>query len=242
MSRLFSLRTFVSAVALSCGLAGSLALWAQAPKQETAKPSAADKTASSAKSPVVLFPIVMMENFFSKSEVVQELGLTESQVESIKHRVQSGRLEFDRATRFTPGARPNNGPNFQESLTAIQNRTKEDVEKLLLPHQAARFRQLALRFKYTDAGSGVRVYLSDEFQAELGYTDKQRDEIQDELLRVERETREAVEKIIADGRARIQNRLTTEQRAKAEELAGPAFEFRKETPEEVRARIRRGLR
>ncbi len=55
----------------------------------------------------------------------------------------------------------------------------------------------------------------------------------------EREVQLAVERVMAEGRARIQRLLTDEQRAKSSELIGTPFVFARESPEDVRAKIRR---
>ena len=93
-------------------------------------------------------------------------------------------------------------------------------------------RQLSLQMKYP-AGN-LRVYASPEFKSELEYSLDQETAIKSQLEATDREVQLAVERVLAEGRARIQRILTEEQRSKSVDMLGAPFTFTRETPEEVR--------
>lgn len=204
-------------------------IWAQAP------PAANGTT----RPPAVLMTVQQLEELIAKGEVVAELGLDEAQIRDINQRLQAAQSDLNNEVQMLQLKRQDL-PNIQQRIGAIHNRAKSEVEHLLLPQQVMRLRQLALQKKYSN--QGLLVYTSEEFQRELGYSADLRTAIRGDLVAAEQEVRDAIERINAKTRARIQSRLTAEQLAKSESLVGPPFKFEKETPEQVRARIRNGVR
>ncbi|MFO0903524.1 MAG: hypothetical protein U0939_11015 [Pirellulales bacterium] len=190
------------------------------------------------KQSTITLPIQRMEEFFGRQEVVAELGLLDAQVEEIQNRLQKGLQQLSSIPRFTPDRKPVGLAGMQAAMVEVHLQTRKDIEQMLLPHQALRFRQLALQFNYPN--QMLLIYTSDEFSKELGYTPELRSAIRDEISQSDREIREAVERAQQAARARIQARFTAEQRAKAEELVGAPFKFERETPDQIRARLRKG--
>ncbi|MFO0869520.1 MAG: hypothetical protein U0935_11360 [Pirellulales bacterium] len=183
-----------------------------------------------------VIPVPILEQFLTRKDVIGELGLIDDQIAALNRRIRAANEELAQASRL-PLIAARDPQKMQERIVRIHVDTQQSVEQELLPHQRKRMRQLSLQMKYP-AGS-LRMYSSPEFSAELEYTADQEAAIRAQLEATEREVQLAVERVMAEGRARIQRLLTEEQRAKSSELIGTPFVFARESPEDVRAKIRR---
>lgn len=183
-----------------------------------------------------VIPVQMLEQFLFRKDVVNELGLIDEQIDNLTHRIRAAQQEIMLAARPTPGVIPQ-GPQLQEKMIRIYTQAHRAIESELLPHQRIRMRQLAIQLRYQ--GGNLRVYTSPEFLANLEYTPDQQAAIAAQQETTEKEIQQTVERLLAEGRARIQRVMTPEQRVKSEEMLGTPFVFVRETQDEFRNRMRR---
>ena len=114
---------------------------------------------------------------------------------------------------------------FEEVRTRMEELNKsveERLQKVLLPHQFDRLKQIDVQARVQRGGAAV---LTDGELAEtLGLTEAQREQIRERAEQVQQDLDAKIRQLRLDARNQLLEVLTTEQRAKLESMMGAEFD------------------
>lgn len=161
----------------------------------------------------------------NSENVRKELDLVDQQYEEL----QSLSTEIQkRAATEIRNLDFSNVKNVSVKIRGIQRDMEKDIENLLLPHQVKRLRQIHVRSRLR-GGSLARLLTSDPVKSDLELTEDQSEELIESEKEIEAELQEKIAKLRAEAREELLDRLKPEQRKKADELLGDAFEFERKS-------------
>ncbi len=160
-------------------------------------------------------------DLLANPEVRKDLEMVETQFEELRNsndEIQKRAADQIRSLDFS------DANNLIDRIREIRNQSEQELQATLLPHQMERLRQIAAQSQLRRR-SLVEILTSEPIKTRLDITDNQSDELKD----AEREIREDLEQQILKLREQAQKRLLAklkpEQREKAEQIFGEAFEF-----------------
>jgi len=181
----------------------------------------------------------------NNSSIQKDLELVEDQMESIRA-VQS---EFGKKIRDQIGdiSKGNFDPErmsgLKDIIADIQAQKKEEINKLLLPHQQDRLRQVALQMKMKSRGTSSAL-TSDEVAEELGITVEQIEELKERAKKLQKEIEEKTNQLKENAKQELIGILTPAQQKKLKEMIGDEYkpepnDWQSRIPGRVRQRINR---
>lgn len=176
--------------------------------------------------------------WLANDQMVDELDILPDQKEKLtklRNNMQSKMTEAYQAINFKdikPQERTN---KYYEVMNKIADEIAKEVEKILLPHQIKRLKQIMTQTRLQQLGyGGGTAVLGDDLAKELGITDEQREELKkkEEEVRkdLQKKTQEFYKKLQEESREKILSVLTTAQRKKLDELIGAKFEWKWQQP------------
>jgi Spy/CpxP family protein refolding chaperone len=152
----------------------------------------------------------------NRSDVQKELELVDEQIDQIgKIPPINMREMFEQVSDLS---RDEQRAKMGELMKAAQDKTKNAIKEILLPHQAERLGQLVIQFQMR---GGAGLTSSEDLAKQLNITDEQREKLRTKARGLEQELRK---KLLAD----LLKELTPEQQAKYKELVGEPFEFQQD--------------
>ena len=120
-----------------------------------------------------------------------------------------------------------NNDELRETMRKANEETQAEVEKVLLPHQSKRLKQLEAQMQMR--GRGVLGGLADGNIAEkLGVSEDQREKLRDKARDLDAELRKKTAEIRKQLQDQLMASLSDEQRSQYKELIGEPFEFKDE--------------
>ncbi len=120
-------------------------------------------------------------------------------------------------------------------MREVQTEMQKDVDKILLPHQRDRLKQLALQQSIRYRGMSGALG-GDTLSKELGLTEKQKEKLRAKAEEVQKKLQERIAKLRKEAEEDLLDVLTPEQQAKIKKLIGEQFEM----PQRDRGRGGRG--
>lgn len=157
-------------------------------------------------------------------EVRSELELLDDQVQQLREIEEEMRnkIRSEMGGRFRDGGRP----DFEE-MRARFDELRAEVEgriaEVLTTQQMERLRQIDTQ-QQLDRG-GARSLMGGPLADKLGLTDEQKAELRDKAREIQAEMQEKMAAARAEARDKLLEVLTSEQRAKLDELTGAPFEM-----------------
>lgn len=110
---------------------------------------------------------------------------------------------------------------FGQIMAEIREETQKQIDKILLPHQGERLRQIEFQLSARRSG-GV---LSGELADELGITEAQREEMRAAAEKAFEELREKQRQLQQEAQEKILAVLSPAQRARYKQLVGEPFDY-----------------
>jgi hypothetical protein len=156
--------------------------------------------------------------------VQKELELLDEQREQIRQ-MQN---EFAKEIKSkVDGAMKEGGPGRErigEVISEINQRRKERLSEILLPHQIDRLKQISFQSNVSQGGLGSAL-ASKALAEELGIDDEQREALKKKAEELNKEFEEKVTKLKVEMREELMDELSPEQQKKIKELLGQEFKF-----------------
>jgi len=177
--------------------------------------------------------------WLTNDQMVGELGILPEQKEKLdklRTDMQTKTTEAYKSINFNeikPEERTN---KYYEVMNKVSDETAKEVEKILLPHQIKRLKQIMTqtRLQQLGYGGGAAVLGGDDLASELGITDQQLEELKkkEEEVRqeIQKKSQEFYKKLQEESREKIFSVLTPKQRRKLDELIGERFEWKYQQP------------
>jgi len=164
-----------------------------------------------------------------QQDVQKEIELTDDQGAELQTLAESIRSEIGEEMQgMFQGMRELSDEERETRMTEIRARFEEigkdaesRMQKVLLPHQFDRLKQIDLQSRLQRGGAAA---LSEGELAEtLGLTETQRDELREKQEQVQKELDEKIGQLRVEARNQLLEVLTPEQRAKLEGMMGSDF-------------------
>jgi hypothetical protein len=114
--------------------------------------------------------------------------------------------------------------NVISQIQGIRDEAQSELRAVLLPHQVKRLQQIKMQ-SLLRRRSLVEVLTRDPIKSELEITEGQSDELRAFEKEVETDLAREIAKLQEKARGRLLSKLEPEQKSKAEEMIGDAFEF-----------------
>jgi Spy/CpxP family protein refolding chaperone len=172
-------------------------------------------------------PIDLLQN----ASVQKELELLDDQLAQVRTLAETNRnnnslREAFGQLRDLPEEQRRDRIN--ELLTANREATQKEIDKILLPHQSERLRQIEYQVSMRRGGG---IGISGRLAEELGITEQQQEELQAAAEKAMEEMRAAQAKLQEEARQKVLATLSPAQQAKYKELVGEPFDYVPEQPQ-----------
>ncbi|MEM7453585.1 MAG: hypothetical protein AAF456_04440 [Planctomycetota bacterium] len=156
--------------------------------------------------------------------VQKDLELVDDQLEQVLDmQRRHGEQIRDALGDIRNGITPEGVERLQETIAALKDRQKDELNDLLLPHQQERLRQVALQMQMQSRGTAGAL-TSEQFAEELGITDEQKERLRERSQELQEELQRQYEELREQAKEELLSELTPEQRAKLDEMTGDEFE------------------
>lgn len=160
-------------------------------------------------------------------EVRDELEIVDDQLEDLREIEQEVRGEmremFSGMRDLGPEERREKWESMREQMQELRSSVDGRVKEVLLPHQFERLEQIHLQ--QSVQRRGMSATLSGPLAEKLGLTEEQQQQISEKAQELQAEMQEKINQIRQDARNELLEMLTSEQRAKLEELQGETFDM-----------------
>lgn len=164
-----------------------------------------------------------------QQEVQQEIELSEDQEselrtlgETIRNEIR-GEMQgmFQEIRDLSDEERQTRIAEIRARFAEINQDAETRMQKVLLPHQFDRLKQIDLQSRIQRGGAGALT--EGELAETLGLSESQRDQIRDKAAEVQKELDKKISQLRIEARNQLLEVLTTEQRAKLESMMGTEF-------------------
>ena len=165
-------------------------------------------------------------SMLSNKSVQEDLELVGDQLD----KVNEIRQDFDKELREQfeiLKSDPQAGQDLAERIQEIQQAKKEKIEGMLLPHQLERLKQVQLQTKMQQRGTAATL-ASKELAEALGIDADQKKRIKKRAKELSEELAKRTAELKEEIRNKLLEELTSDQKAKLEELRGEKFEYKKQ--------------
>jgi Spy/CpxP family protein refolding chaperone len=172
-----------------------------------------------------------MASLVVRDEVQQELQLVDEQKDKVRTITDEARnkLRDQLRTMFTQTGNLSDEERrarFGEIRTKVEGvsaETDKQLEKVLLPHQLDRLKQIDLQSKLQQRGA--QALTSGDVAKALNLTDEQREKLEKRAAEVQQELQTQIKQLQADARKKMLDVLTADQRAQLEKMMGQQFDM-----------------
>jgi hypothetical protein len=169
-------------------------------------------------------PTEASEFLLNNPGVQQELELLDEQRDQIRQ-MQS---EFGSEIKTKiDGVMKEGGPGrdkIGEVINEINQRRKERLSEILLPHQIDRLKQISFQMNVNQGGLGSAL-TSKALTEQLGINDDQQEALKKKAEELNKEFEEKVAKLKVEMREELMDELTPEQQKKIKDLLGQDFKL-----------------
>lgn len=177
-------------------------------------------------------PFAMLQ----REDVQQELELLEEQKTQVKAAVEKSRERMGELFRGAGGrgggAAGGEGNDRRDELRDTMRKFNEEmqaeVDKILLPHQSKRLKQLEVQNQMRGRMMGA---LEGDLAKDLGISEEQQDKLREKAQRLETELRKKMAEVRKQMQDQLLADLSPEQRKQFNDLVGDPFEFKDQPPQ-----------
>jgi Spy/CpxP family protein refolding chaperone len=164
-----------------------------------------------------------------RDEVQQEIGLLDEQQEQLtaitdefSQRIRDEfRGAFAQLGDVSDEERRARFDEIRAGMETMLKETEGKIEKVLMPHQFQRLKQIDLQTRIQQGG--VAALTGDELVEALGLTSRQQDQLRERSEEVQQEMQDQIQQLQLDARNKLLEVLTPEQRAKLQSMMGEDF-------------------
>ena len=163
-------------------------------------------------------------SMLSDPSVRKDLELVDEQMD----RIREVNKEFGQRIRDSlgdlskDGFDPAQASKLKDIIGDIQRQKQEEIDKLLLPHQIDRLKQVALQMQMKSRGT-ANALSNDKIAEALGLTEEQIKNLKSRSTELQQEIAEKTKKLQADAKEELIGMLTSEQQQKLKEMMGDDF-------------------
>jgi hypothetical protein len=158
----------------------------------------------------------------SDPNVRAELEMVDDQYEDLKRlnsEIQERTASQLRGLDFQDTA------NLAKQIRFIRERSNEDLDAVLLPHQLDRLRQIQMQSQLKRR-SLVDILTNDPLKSDLDITDQQSEQLREEEKEIEEDLAREIAKLRERARDRLLSKLKPSQKSEIEKMIGDTFEFK----------------
>jgi len=157
----------------------------------------------------------------SNRKIREDIEMVDDQYEQLKDlhsQIQSRLGERIRSIDFS------DTESAAAEISRIRKSAEEDMDKLLLPHQTKRLKQIRMQSQL-QRRSLVEILSSNPFKADLEISDQQLKELRDSNKEIQADLQREIEELREKARKKLLSKLDKNQRNQIEEMLGDRFEF-----------------
>jgi len=170
-------------------------------------------------------------NLLQTQEVQSELELNDDQLEKLRAMGDEVRNQirdemqgaFQGMRDMTDEERQAKFEEIRAKVDVMRKDGEAKVQKLLLPHQWDRLKQLDLQQRIQQGGANALT--EGELADTLGLTDAQKEQLKQKSEEVQKSLQDKISQLRADARNQLLDVLTSEQRAKLQTMMGDQFKL-----------------
>lgn len=167
----------------------------------------------------------------SRDEVQQELQLVDEQKDKVRGITDEMRNKvrdqmrdvFTQMRDLSDDERRAKFGEIRTKMESLQADTEKELDKVLLPHQLERLRQIDLQTKVQQRGASALT--GGDVAKALNLTDEQRDKLEKRAAEVQEELQTKIKQLQADARKKMLDVLTPDQQAQLEKMMGQQFDL-----------------
>jgi Spy/CpxP family protein refolding chaperone len=167
----------------------------------------------------------------ARDEVQQELQLVDEQKDKVRSITDGVRTKlreqlrdvFTQMRDLSDEERRAKIGEIRTKIEAVNADTEKELEKVLLPHQMERLKQIDLQTKIQYRGASALT--SGDVAKALNLTDDQREKLEKRAAEVQEELQTKIKQLQADARKKMLDVLTPDQQAQLEKMMGQQFDM-----------------
>jgi len=167
----------------------------------------------------------------AREEVQQELQLVDEQKEKVRGLTDEMRNKardqmrdvFGQMQNLSDEERRAKFGEIRTKIEALSAETEKQLEKVLLPHQMERLKQIDLQTKVQSRGASALT--GGDVAKALNLTDEQREKLEKRAAEVQEELQTKIKQLQADARKKMLDVLTPAQQAQLEKMMGQQFDM-----------------
>ncbi len=167
----------------------------------------------------------------TRDEVQQELQLVDEQKDKVRAISDDMRNKlrdqmrdvFSQMRDLNDEQRRAKFGEIRAKFEAVNADTEKQLEKVLLPHQLERLKQIDLQSRIQQRGA--LALTSGDIAKALNLTDEQRDKLEKRAAEVQQELQTQIRQLQADARKKMLDVLTPDQRTQLDKLLGQQFDL-----------------
>lgn len=166
-----------------------------------------------------------MLGLLNNDQVKQEIELVPSQEEDLRKLGEGMREEMMAVFRDMRDASPEERQEIFTKLRESREDMEEQLERILLPHQFDRLRQISTQQQMRARGGAGFALAGGTLAEQLNLTEDQISELREKSQKLQEEMREKIEQLRKEAEQELLQTLTPQQRAKWEEMIGEPFDL-----------------
>jgi len=167
----------------------------------------------------------------ARDEVQQELQLVDEQkdkvhgiTDALQNKVREQMRDvFSQMRDLSDDERRAKFGEIRTKMEGLSADSEKQLEKVLLPHQLDRLKQIDLQTKMKYRGSSALT--GGDVAKALNLTDEQREKLEKRAAEVQEELQTKIKQLQADARKKMLDVLTPDQQAQLEKLMGQQFDL-----------------
>ena len=168
-----------------------------------------------------------MLGLLQREEVQQEIQLVDEQQAQINALAEDIRSQmrdmFGQMRDLSEEERRARFDEIRSKVEKIRTEAESRLQKVLLPHQLARLKQIDLQARLQEGGAAALT--NGQLADTLSLTAKQQDQLRQRAEQARQEMQEQIRQLRAEAREKLLEVLTPEQRAKLEAMLGEQFDL-----------------
>jgi len=172
-----------------------------------------------------------MIGLIGRDEVQQELQLVDEQKDKVRGITDEMRNKvrdqmrdvFGQMQNLSDDERRAKFGEIRTKMEAMTAETEKQLEKVLLPHQLDRLKQIDLQTKVQTRGASALT--GGDVAKALNLTDEQREKLEKRAAEVQEELQTKIKQLQADARKKMLDVLTPDQQAQLDKMLGQQFDL-----------------
>ncbi len=161
-------------------------------------------------------------------QIRKELEIVDDQIEQLTKLQEEAREQmrdvFSGLRDLDPEARRERFTEMREKMAEMQQEMQAKADKILLPHQSERLKQIGVQMQLRARGTSGAL-LEGELAETLKISDEQKKQLEEAAAKATEQMNEKIAAAREEARKQVLEALTPEQRAQLEKLTGKPFEL-----------------